>query len=109
MNFHSGVIDQNNPELACPYDLNVIETYLQVLQPAYSLSIGMQSNANSIADILVAIKGCIWLWEHMNVNVDARNFTDLLIQCTKSKFEFELNSPIYKVFNNAFQKYKYNF
>ena len=64
----------------------------------------MQSNANSIADVLVGIKGCIWFWEHINVNVDARNYADLLIQFTKSKFEFELKSPIYKVFNNSFQK-----
>ena len=44
--------DEQNNELDFPVSLQVIETYMQILMPAYRLSLSLQSVNSSIADVL---------------------------------------------------------
>lgn len=41
-----------NSELTCPIDLRTIELYLQILRPAYLLSLSFQLSSSSIADTI---------------------------------------------------------
>lgn len=41
-----------NSDFICPIDLNTIELYLQILKPAYLLSISFQNSNSSIADTI---------------------------------------------------------
>ena len=50
--YDKNVFVQGNPEKECPISLSKIETYLQILKPAYILSTQFQQNNSSIADII---------------------------------------------------------
>jgi len=50
--YDRNLFDSNNADLACPIDLQTIETYLQILKPSYLLSVSLQSNFSSIADVI---------------------------------------------------------
>ena len=39
-------------EIVCPVDLKSIEIYLQILNPAYRISLSFQKNSSTIADFL---------------------------------------------------------
>ena len=80
------------PERKCPIPLEMIEIYLQIFQPAYSFSNGMQSNHCSIADVLIGLQGCLFTWRRLKVTGDAKDFGNRLIECTLRKFDYEINS-----------------
>lgn len=50
--FDRNMFDQDNIELSSPIELEVVELYLQILKPAYLLSISFQLNHSSIADTI---------------------------------------------------------
>lgn len=50
--YDRNLFDSNDVDLACPVDLQTIETYLQILKPSYLLSVSLQSNFSSIADVI---------------------------------------------------------
>ena len=60
----------------------------------------MQSNLNSIADVLVGIKGCIWLWEHMNVNVDANRFKFIKLFLSSRECDHYYGTQIKRAFKD---------
>ena len=89
--------DKTDKNRKCPVSLRLIETYLQILKPAYQMTINFQSNHSSIADLLVSLKRAIFTWENMNVIGDEKYLCDLLVHFIKNKFDYELNSDVYKV------------
>lgn len=48
-----------NSNFICPIDLNTIELYIQILKPAYLLSISFQNSNSSIADTIPGRVYCI--------------------------------------------------
>jgi hypothetical protein len=48
--YDKGIFDDS--ENKCAYDLKTIETYYQILLPAYRLSFGFQKNSTSIAELI---------------------------------------------------------
>ena len=75
--------DQTDENLKCPVSLKTIETYLQILRPAYQMTINFQSNSSSIADLLVSIKRAIYFWENLNVTGEEKELCQLLVQFVK--------------------------
>ena len=61
------------------------------------MTINFQSNSSSIADLLVSIKRAIYFWENLNVTGEEKELCQLLVQFVKKKFEYEINSDVYKV------------
>jgi hypothetical protein len=37
----------------CPVPIEIVELYLQILRPAFDLSIGWQSNTSSICEVVI--------------------------------------------------------
>lgn len=95
--YDKGAFDQTSPGLMCPVDLKKIEIYLQILKPAYQVSIGLQSNQASIACLIPGLLRFFNIWERMKVDQKETELCILLVKCFKNKFEYELNSFIYKV------------
>ncbi len=84
-------------EIVCPVDLKSIEIYLQILNPAYRISLGFQKNSSTIADVLPYLLQLIEIWNRLDVPPAPRRLCKLLIACLKNKFQVEFNSPAYKV------------
>ncbi len=82
----------------CPVNLKDIETYLQILLPAYQFNLSLQSTNASIAEVLPGVLLLINHWERAHVDAEARELCYFLIHYLKVKFKYELESPIYKVF-----------
>ena len=57
----------NEQENECPVDLETINIYLRILQPAYTVSLALQSNESSIADTIPSILFLINYWKNLNV------------------------------------------
>jgi hypothetical protein len=74
-----------------------IEIYLQILKPAYILSLNWQKETCTISDLLIGLTKYLYDLERLNIDGEASKFAFILIECIKSKFEYELNSQIYKV------------
>ena len=74
----------------------------KVLKPAYELSIGFQSQNSSIADVIPGIKTLLYVWEHMDGDLHVKNICKNLVMFLRTKFEFELNSPLYKVWVSVY-------
>lgn len=81
----------------CPITLETVELYLQILKPAYDLSISFQNDKSTISDTLPSIYLLINIWETMEVDDDVKPLIKLLVENTKTKFSYEMNSNIYKV------------
>ncbi len=92
--YDRGAFDEAKP---CPIEKDVVEVYLQILAPAYLVSIGFQSKHSSISDVLIAVRRLKYTLENMNVEREARAFCNILCECIDEKFEYEMNSPINKV------------
>ena len=93
----------NEDDLKCPISLFEVETYLQILAPAYRVSLGFQKNTSTIADVIPSILKLQSVWEKMNLSPTPKRFCNLLILTTQLKFDFEFNSDAYMVsyrFNN---------
>lgn len=89
-------------EIGCPVSLEVIESYIQILLPAYKANLGLQSLSSSIADVLPVVFRLQYIWEHMEVEQEQQELVYFLIIFLKRKFEFELASPVYKVYKFFF-------
>ena len=50
-------------ENECPIRIEVIESYIQILMPAYKLNLGFQSSFLSIADVIPGILRLKFIWE----------------------------------------------
>ena len=81
---------------SCPVSQDEIETYLQILFPAFQFSLIMQKNYSSIADVIPALKIMFSRWNRMQVFGYAKAFCTSLINWHKKKFAYELNSDVYK-------------
>jgi hypothetical protein len=53
--YDKNLFDQNDPELRCPVDKKTVETYLQILKPAYTLNLFFQKSNSSISDTIIGI------------------------------------------------------
>ena len=84
--------------VACPVDLDTIETYIQILKPAYLTTLGWEKNNTSIADVIPQVLFLIEFWTKMEIkNNEARELCYFLIHFIKIKFEYELGSQVYHV------------
>ncbi len=93
--FDKGAFDEN--ENKCPVDLETINNYLRILQPAYTISLALQSNESSIADTIPSIMYLLNYWSNLNVPQTPKPLCRLLTETVKAKFNYELNSEMYKV------------
>ncbi|RNA41797.1 hypothetical protein BpHYR1_051765 [Brachionus plicatilis] len=95
--YDKGAFNENNLELKCPVQLKTIETYIQILKPAYLFSIGLQNNNTSIVGVLPGLFQMLYICEKMDLEDEIQQrLCALLMVSVRHKFDFELNSPIYK-------------
>ena len=92
--FDKGAFENENK---CLIDLETIETYHQILAPAYRVSLGFQKNSSSIADVIPNILQMIDIWKKFDLPPVPNRLCKRLIACVKQKFNFELNSITYQV------------
>ncbi|CAF1149830.1 unnamed protein product [Brachionus calyciflorus] len=85
------------PDDPCPINLDVLELYLQILQPAFQFNLIMQKSKSSIADVLPALNIMLSKWNRMQVTGNYRELCDYLIAAFKHKFKDEINSSVYCV------------
>jgi hypothetical protein len=89
-------------------DLKTNEINLQILKPAYELSIKFQKNSGNISDTIPYLLNlkefCINLYSN-SFPPSAGRFCRLLVKCVDQKFEYEYNSNIHRVFNNFKHKF----
>ena len=103
--YDRGAFNDNFP---CDIDLKTIEIYLQILKPAYKLSIKFQKNSSNIAYIIPNLFKLKEFWIKLSTNSlppSARRFCRLLVKCVDQKFNYEFNSNIHKVNTHLFSKY----
>jgi hypothetical protein len=92
--------DAFTDEDPCPIDLKTTEMYLQILKPAYMVSLSFQKNNSTIGDTIRLILKLIDHWEKLSntgIPLTAQRLCRLLIKCVKYKFSFELNSSVHQV------------
>jgi hypothetical protein len=77
--------------------LQTIETYHQILAPAYRVSLGFQKNSTSIAETIPYVLMLIERWKKLDLPAVPMKLCQLLIACVKNKFNSEINSPTYQV------------
>ena len=93
--YDKGIFDDSKNK--CAYDLKSIETYYQILLPAYRVSLSFQKNSTSIAEVLPYILKLVDIWKKLDVSHEPKRFCKLLKACLKNKFDYELNSNTYQV------------
>jgi hypothetical protein len=86
----------------CLYTLEVVEKYIQVLQPAYRYSLFMQQTDAPIGDVIPALLIMLQELEKLKINGTAvsgsfKSLRDLLVKSFRKKFNYELNSQVYLV------------
>ena len=74
-----------------------IEIYLQILKPAYILSLSWQKDTCSIVDLNIGLTKYIFDLKRFAVSGEAAQLCKILSECIKQKFHYELTSTIYKV------------
>jgi hypothetical protein len=87
-----------NESFKCPVSRKKLEIYHQILKPVYEFTINLQYNNSSICHVLPGLYHLLYEWENLNLTGEPKRYCELLIQSLKKKFDFELNSPIYKVY-----------
>lgn len=87
----------NDEDIKCPYDLKKIETFHQILAPAYRVSLGFQKKSTSITEVVPYILNLIEIWNKLDLPPVPKRFCELLTACLRNKFNFELNSTTYQV------------
>lgn len=100
--YDKNLFNEEIEEQKCPLSQNKVETYLQILRPAYRFSITFQNNYSSISHLIPSIKRIIYSWENMDLEPEDERFATLLIACFKDKFKYELESEVYQVLRNIF-------
>ncbi len=83
----------------CPVDIQIVEIYLGILEPAYVLSQQFQFNHSSIADVIPSIKRLIYTFKQMDPPESQKKLCKYLVTSVLEKFNYELNSNVYKVKN----------
>ena len=95
--YDRGAFNDNFP---CDIDLKTTEIYLQILKPAYKLSIKFQKNSSNIADIIPNLLKLKEFWIKLSstsLPPSARRFCRLLVKCVDQKFNYDFNSNIHRV------------
>jgi hypothetical protein len=87
-----------NGVIECPIDLKTIEIYLQILAPAYRVSVGLQKTSSTISDILPSILALGSMWEKMELEGDPKRLCRMLVLSLNNKFKSERESNIVKVY-----------
>ena len=84
--------------LDCPVRKETIEIYIQVLLPAFYITLGWEKNKASIADVIPGVLYLVNVWNKMEIeDARAKELCYFLIHFMRKKFEYELNSNVYKV------------
>ena len=84
--------------LSCPIDLKTIEAYIQVLLPAYYVTLNWEKNHTSIADVTPAVLYLINEWDKLEVDdPKVKELCFFLIHFARQNFKFELESHLYQV------------
>ena len=86
-----------NADYQCPYPLQELEAYCQVLKPVYLFSIYMQHTNSTIGEVLPFLSICLNSLTGFELHGEINNFRNLLIKRLKEKFDFELNSSLYAI------------
>ncbi len=81
----------------CLVPLRLIELYLQILKPAYILTNNWQRDKAGIHDVYLGVSKLLFELPRFNVTGSAKEFCVMLYRCVSNKFDYELNSSIYKV------------
>ena len=68
------LFDDSNEDLRCPISLKKVETYLQILQPAYRFSITFKNNKSSISLLIPILSRIIFSWENMDLNQNTKDW-----------------------------------
>jgi hypothetical protein len=93
--YHKGAFDE---DIICPIGLDVIETYIQILLPAYYTTLGWEKNKSSIADVIPQVKLLENFWNKISVSdPKAKELCYFLIHFLRINFKYELESSYYKV------------
>ncbi len=67
----------------CPIPLEKIETYMQILLPAFKFNLIMQKKHSSIADVVHNLQLMISKWKRMKVTGNYKTLCNLLINVCK--------------------------
>lgn len=80
-----------------PIQMKTVKQYMKTLVCLYEVSTGFQKSNSSIADVIPSIENEIIVLENIDLPVVYKAFAQILVRCLRHKFEYELNSNIYKV------------
>ena len=73
-----------NGDVKLPIDLETIETYIQILTPAYFTTLGWEKNTSSIADVIPQVIFLIEYWTKLEIkNREANELSYFLIHFIK--------------------------
>ena len=96
-----GLFETLDSSSKLPVSIDVINSYLKILKPAYLVNIYFQRNTSSIAEVIPAILKLISNWENLlkkdSVPSSCKIFSKFLIEELKRRFNYELESEIYQV------------
>ena len=84
-------------EKSCDVCLEVIETYMQILMPAFQFTLIVQKMSSTIGEVVPLLNIMISKWKREKLNSNYKILCEQLISSFVKKFDFELNSPIYFV------------
>jgi len=84
-------------ENQCPISLETIETYLQILAPAYRISVGFQKTSSTIADIIPSVEVLLRIWNNLELTDGPKRLCKVLRLTLMNKFEDELGSEVHRV------------
>jgi hypothetical protein len=96
--------DLRNPvaDLRSPVAISIIDDYLRILKPAYIFNLNMQRNSTCIGEVVPYVLKIINSWERIanspSVCKSIKHLCELLIIQVRKRFDYEINSDIYKVF-----------
>jgi hypothetical protein len=81
-----------------PLKMKRIETYLEILYPLYLTNISFQDSSSSISDVIPSILNLVHGLEKYKAKSEySKTLCKDLVNQLNKRFEFELNSEIYKV------------
>jgi len=96
------IFNDKNIQLELPVEISVVESYIELLKPAYLVNIGFQSNSGSIADVVPNILNLLNELKRLKKTTKHHDLCVSLINQIKHRFKYELNSPIYRVIKKHF-------
>jgi hypothetical protein len=94
--YTKGLFDSLEPANKLPVSIDVINSYLKILKPAYLVNIYLQRNSSCIAEVIPPVLKLINNWELLlrqdNVSKSCKIFCKYLIDEFKRRFNYELES-----------------